>query len=105
MRYKYSEHRNRYEDDNEEEMDYESGGEGQRRRSPRDRRGPSRKHQCPENGFSYKDIDTLRHYVSEAGKIKPRRQTGNCAKCQRNLAQEIKRARHLALLPFVASSD
>jgi small subunit ribosomal protein S18 len=42
---------------------------------------------------------------AETGKIKPRRQTGNCARCQRELAREIKRARHLALLPFVMSGD
>ncbi|MCE2490174.1 MAG: 30S ribosomal protein S18, partial [Anaerolineae bacterium] len=44
-------------------------------------------------------------YATEAGKIRPRRQTGNCARCQRQLAREIKRARHLALLPFVENSD
>ncbi|MDX1991569.1 MAG: 30S ribosomal protein S18 [bacterium] len=61
---------------------------------------------CPEGKcFDYKDIDTLRRYVTEAGKIKPRRQTGNCSRCQRELAREIKRARHLALLPFTSSTD
>lgn len=61
---------------------------------------------CPEGKcFDYKDIDTLRRYVTESGKIKPRRQTGNCSRCQRELAREIKRARHLALLPFVNSGD
>jgi small subunit ribosomal protein S18 len=61
---------------------------------------------CPEGQcFSYKDTDTLRRYVTETGKIKPRRQTGNCARCQRELAREVKRARHLALLPFVLNAD
>lgn len=61
---------------------------------------------CPEGKcFDYKDVDTLRRYVNETGKIKPRRQTGNCARCQRELAREIKRARHLALLSFVVSAD
>jgi small subunit ribosomal protein S18 len=61
---------------------------------------------CPDGKcFDYKDIDTLRRYITETGKIKPRRQTGNCARCQRELAREIKRARHLALLPFVISTD
>ncbi|MCB0057856.1 MAG: 30S ribosomal protein S18, partial [Caldilineaceae bacterium] len=41
-------------------------------------------------------------YVNEYGRIKPRRQTGTCAKHQRSLAVAVKRARHLALLPFVA---
>jgi small subunit ribosomal protein S18 len=43
----------------------------------------------------------LKRFITETGKIKPRRQTGNCSRCQRELAREIKRARHLALLPFV----
>jgi len=61
---------------------------------------------CPEGKcFDYKDIDTLRRYITETGKIKPRRQTGNCSRCQRELAQEIKKARHLALLPFVLVTD
>ncbi len=57
---------------------------------------------CPKGRcFDYKDIDTLARYVNESGKIKPRRQTGNCSRCQRQLSREIKRARHLALLPYV----
>ena len=61
---------------------------------------------CPEGKcFDYKDIDMLRKFVSESGRIKPRRQTGNCARCQRQLAREVKRARHLALLPFVSIND
>jgi small subunit ribosomal protein S18 len=49
----------------------------------------------------YKQPDLLRRFVMERGKIRPRRQTGTCAKHQRSLAVAIKRARHLALLPFV----
>jgi small subunit ribosomal protein S18 len=61
---------------------------------------------CPKGKcFDYKDIDTLRRYITEVGKIKPRRQTGNCSRCQRELAREIKRARHLALLPFVIITE
>lgn len=51
--------------------------------------------------IDYKQIDVLRRYIDEDAKIKPRRQTGTCAKHQRQLARAIKRARHLALLPFV----
>ena len=47
-------------------------------------------------------IDKLKRYVSERGKILPRRITGNCAKHQRALTVAIKRARHLALMPYVA---
>ena len=50
--------------------------------------------------IDYKMVDLLRRYVTDDGKIRPRRQTGNCAKHQRLLASAIKRARHLALLPF-----
>ncbi|MFC2016670.1 30S ribosomal protein S18, partial [Chloroflexota bacterium] len=49
----------------------------------------------------YKDPDKLRSYISDRGKIEPRRRTGTCAKHQRILARAIKRARHLALLPYV----
>lgn len=52
--------------------------------------------------INYKDYEKLRRYLTEHGKIRPRRQTGVCAKHQRTLAREIKRARHLALLPFTA---
>ena len=49
----------------------------------------------------YKDSDSLRRFTTERGKILPRRITGTCAKHQRLVAREIKRARALALLPFV----
>ncbi len=50
--------------------------------------------------IDYKLYDMLRRFVSDDGKIRPRRQTGTCAKHQRALAIAIKRARHLALLPY-----
>ncbi len=52
--------------------------------------------------IDYKDIAKLRRYVSERAKILPRRISGNCAKHQRQLTIAIKRARHIALLPFTA---
>jgi len=52
--------------------------------------------------IDYKDIDVLRRFVTERGKILPRRITGSCAKHQRRLAVAIKRARALAYLPYVA---
>jgi small subunit ribosomal protein S18 len=52
--------------------------------------------------IDYKDIARLRRFISERGKIEPRRKTGLSAKRQRALAVAIKRARHLALLPFVS---
>lgn len=48
----------------------------------------------------YKDLDKLRKYISERGKILPRRVTGNCAKHQRQLTVAVKRARTMALLPY-----
>ncbi len=51
--------------------------------------------------INYKDTDLLRQFVHEDGKIRPRRQTGNCAKHQRAITQAVKRARHIALMPFI----
>ena len=57
---------------------------------------------CTQNVVAdYKDPDTLRRFVTERGKMLPRRITGTCAKHQRKLSLEIKRARVLAYLPFV----
>ncbi|MFC2012680.1 30S ribosomal protein S18 [Chloroflexota bacterium] len=52
--------------------------------------------------IDYKVPADLRRYISDRGKIEPRRRTGVCAKHQRVLALAIKRARHLALLPYVS---
>lgn len=49
----------------------------------------------------YKDIDLLKRFINEQGKILPRRVTGVSAKFQRKLTRAVKRARHMALLPFV----
>jgi small subunit ribosomal protein S18 len=57
------------------------------------------------NGISnidYKDVDLLKKFISERGKILPRRVTGTCAKYQRKLTIAIKRSRQMALLPFVS---
>ena len=51
--------------------------------------------------IDYKDVAKLRRYVTEKGKILPRRQTGTCAEHQRTLTVAIKRAREMALLPYV----
>ena len=52
--------------------------------------------------FDYKDVEKLRKYVTERGKILPKRITGNCAMHQREVTTAIKRARIVALLPYVA---
>lgn len=55
---------------------------------------------CTGKDVNYKDIDTLKRFVNDRGKIVPRRVTGNCARHQRHIAREIKRARAIGLLPF-----
>lgn len=55
--------------------------------------------------IDYKDVKTLSHFVTERGKILPRRMSGNCAKHQRELTIAIKRARNIALMPFTVVSS
>ncbi|MGJ3252533.1 MAG: 30S ribosomal protein S18 [Elainellaceae cyanobacterium] len=55
----------------------------------------------PKQPIDYKDVELLRRFITERGKILPRRITGLTAKQQRDLTQSIKRARLLALLPFI----
>ena len=67
----------------------------------------AKKKVCPfcmekADSIDYKDINKLRKFVSERGKILPRRISGCCAKHQRELTVAIKRARHVALMPFQA---
>ena len=50
--------------------------------------------------IDYKNVELLKKYVTEEGNIRPRRQTGACAKHQRVVAAAVKQARHVALLPF-----
>ena len=61
---------------------------------------PDRLGYCPEDGFDYKAVGLLKKYISETGKIDSAKRNGLSAKCQRNLTSAIKRARHMALLPF-----
>ncbi|MDY6286171.1 MAG: 30S ribosomal protein S18 [Bilifractor sp.] len=76
-------------------------------RSEAPRRKPQRRRRkvcvfCGKDAvIDYKDTATLRKYISERGKILPRRVTANCAKHQREMTSAIKRARHLAMLPYV----
>jgi small subunit ribosomal protein S18 len=111
-------------DNNEEQTERseqsEQSGRSQRSRSQRESRGRSReahprrrrgggrgRRRRKEDYFvvndtepNYKDVDTLRRFITDRAKIRPRRQTGLSAKNQRKLAQAVKRARHMALLPF-----
>ena len=52
--------------------------------------------------IDYKDTARLRKFISERSKILPRRVTGTCAKHQREVTEAVKRARHMALLPFIS---
>ncbi|KPK21846.1 MAG: 30S ribosomal protein S18 [Dehalococcoidia bacterium SM23_28_1] len=76
------------------------------RRRPRGRYGRRRKvcMFCVEHvtAIDYKDVGRLRRFLSDRGRIEPRRKLGTCAKHQRALSQALKRARHLALLPYTA---
>ena len=69
-------------------------------------RKPSKKKVCAfcvekKKNIDYKDVAKIKKYITEKGKILPRRQTGVCAHHQRELCNAIKRARNMALLPYV----
>ncbi len=87
-------------------MPYNKSEKGDRSDAPMKRRGGRRRKKvcvfCGEknNTIDFKDVNKLKRYVSERGKILPRRITGNCAKHQRALTVAIKRARHIALMPY-----
>ena len=87
-------------------MPYNKNDKGDRADSPMKRRGGRRRKKvcvfCADKALviDYKDADKLKKFVSEKGKILPRRITGNCAKHQRALTVAIKRARHIALMPY-----
>ena len=55
---------------------------------------------CTGKDIDYKDIEVLKKYINDKGKILPRRVTGACAKHQRHIAEEVKKARAIALLPY-----
>ena len=81
---------------------------GEKADSPAKRRGGMRRKRkvcvfCGEEHavIDYKDVNKLRKYVSERGKILPRRIPGTCARHQRALTTAVKRARHIALMPYV----
>ena len=92
-------------------MDTNQPREPRAERPDRSERGPMHPHKrrkvcsfCVDKveHVDYKDVPKLRRYLSERGKILPCRMTGTCAKHQRQLTVAIKRARHIALLPYVA---
>ncbi len=70
----------------------------------RRRRKPCRLCEAKITSVDYKDERLLRRFIVERGKIIPRRVSGNCQKHQRQLTRAVKRARHLAILPFTAET-
>lgn len=101
----------------EEEDEDEDEGQGGGRPSGRRRSGPPRRSFRGGRGYGrrprlcqfcaektkyidYKQVDLLKRFTNEQGKIRPRRETGACARHQRMLAKAVKRARHIALLPY-----
>ena len=69
---------------------------------PTFRRGGRRRRQgfCKESKVDYKDVSNIRRFITDRGRIEAGKKSGNCAKCQRTLTIALKRARHLALLPY-----
>lgn len=57
-----------------------------------------------QNAIDYKDVAILKKYITERGKILPRRATGTCAKHQRKVTEAVKRARNIALLPYTSNN-
>jgi small subunit ribosomal protein S18 len=93
----------------EREPSGERGERGERQERPRRRGGGrfGRRRVCSfcvdkVESIDYKEPAKLRRYISDRGKIEPRRKTGTCARHQRMLTLALKRARHVALLPFTA---
>jgi small subunit ribosomal protein S18 len=76
--------------------------QGDAGRPPFRRGGARRRRQCycKESTIDYKDVSGIRRFITDRGRIEAGKKSGNCAKCQRNLTTAIKRARHLALLPY-----
>ena len=77
------------------------------RRDRKDGQATGRRKPCPYcrdkvDRVDYKDVSTLRRFISERGKIRSRRITGACRRHQSQVARAVKRARELALLPYVA---
>ncbi len=102
----------RYDDDLDQDLDEESLSESPGGRPRRQFKAKKKVVGCgprcagrQSTKISYKEVAFLERYVTAHGKIRPRRQTSNCANHQRAVALAIKRARYMALLPFAGSHD
>ena len=76
-------------------------GGGRRRRGLTDRGRPRKYTRINVDQIDYKDLNLLRRFISDRGKIRSRRITGACRRYQRQVAVAVKRAREMALLPYV----
>lgn len=90
---------------NRDSQDSRDSRDGQGREGNYSRRFASRPKICQfctdsKIVIDYKNVDLLSRYINETGKIRPRRQTGACARHQREVAKAIKNARHIALIPY-----
>jgi small subunit ribosomal protein S18 len=98
-----------------DDKDFEGGGRDRRGgKGPKDKglrkRGFARRKVCrfcadKNVAIDYKDPQTLKYFITDRGKIIPRRISGNCAKHQRKVALAIKRARMIALMPFSVTGE
>ena len=90
------------------DLDGERGGREERRGGGGGGGGGSRRKVCRfcadmSVPIDYKDAQTLKHFITDRGKIIPRRISGNCAKHQRKISTAVKRARMIALMPFAVT--
>ncbi|MDY0124821.1 MAG: 30S ribosomal protein S18 [Anaerolineaceae bacterium] len=100
-----TEYRSNDRGDRNDRNDRNERGDSRERGGNRNRRFVSRPKFCQfcsdtKLVIDYKNVELLGRFINETGKIRPRRQTGTCAKHQREVAKAIKNARHIALLPF-----
>jgi small subunit ribosomal protein S18 len=95
--------------DNDIDNDFDSDGDGDKKGGRGGKRGGfTRKKVCrfcadKTVRIDYKDPQTLKYFITDRGKIVPRRISGNCAKCQRRVAVAIKRSRMVALMPIAVT--
>jgi small subunit ribosomal protein S18 len=94
--------------ENEIDNDFDGDAEGGDKKGRGGKRGFTRKKVCrfcadKSVKIDYKDPQTLKYFITDRGKIVPRRISGNCAKCQRRVALAIKRSRMVALMPIAVT--
>src|SRR6185436_20658643 len=94
--------------DNDIDNDFDGADDGDKKGGRGGKRGFTRKKVCrfcadKTVRIDYKDPQTLKYFITDRGKIVPRRISGNCAKCQRRVAIAVKRSRMVALMPIAVT--